>query len=61
VKLNYNYENYENKRGRRIEIKFRPIILEAIRAVKIYNLFTRQVALKFNMNYRALSHYCKKS
>jgi len=31
------------------------IILEAVRAVKIHNLSIRQVALEFNMNYRALN------
>jgi len=36
------------------------IILEAVRAVKIHNLSIRQTALEFNMNYNALSHYCKK-
>jgi len=35
------------------------IIVEAVRAVKIHNLSIRQAA--FNMNYRALSDYCKKS
>jgi len=29
--------------------------------VKIYNFSICQAALGFNMNYRALSHYCKKS
>jgi len=29
--------------------------------VKIRNLSNRQAALEFNMNYRALSSYCKKS
>jgi len=28
--------------------------------VKIHNLSIRQAALGFNMNYRALSGYCKK-
>jgi len=36
------------------------IILEAVKAVKIHNLYIRQTALGFNMNYRALSDYCKK-
>jgi len=35
--------------------------LETIRAVKIHNLSIRQAELGFNMNYRALSDYCKKS
>jgi len=62
VRLNYNYENYEKKKRKTDRGKIPPdIILEIVRAVKIHNLFTRQVALKFNMNYRALSHYCKKS
>jgi len=34
--------------------------LEVVRAVKIYNLSIRQIALEFNVNYRALSDYCKK-
>jgi len=36
------------------------IILETVRSVKIHSLFIQQVALKFNMNYHALNHYCKK-
>jgi len=36
------------------------IILKVVRAVKIHNLSIRQAALEFNMNHRALSHYCKK-
>jgi len=35
------------------------IILEVVRAVKIHNLSVRQTALEFNMNYCALSRYCK--
>jgi len=30
--------------------------LEAIKAVKTHNLFTRQAALEFNMNYCTLSY-----
>jgi len=36
------------------------IILEAVRAVKIHNLSIQQVALEFNMNYRASNRYCEK-
>jgi len=36
------------------------IILEAVRAVKIHNLFIQQIALEFNMNYRVLNRYCEK-
>jgi len=28
--------------------------------MKLHNLSIRQAALEFNMNYRTLSHYCKK-
>jgi len=34
--------------------------LEAVRTLKIHNLFISQVTLEFNMNYRALNRYCKK-
>jgi len=34
------------------------IILEAIRAMKVYNLSVWQAILEFNMNYRALSFKC---
>jgi len=48
VRLNCNYNTKIRKEDRG---KIPPdIILEAVRAVKIYNLFTRQVALEFNMN-----------
>jgi len=36
------------------------IILKAVRAVKIHNLSIWQAALEFNMDYCALSRYCKK-
>jgi len=36
------------------------IILKTVEAVKIHNLFIRQAAVEFNMNYRVLSRYCKK-
>jgi len=35
--------------------------LEVVRSVKIHNLPIRHAALEFNMNYRALRDYCKKS
>jgi len=35
--------------------------LTAIRAVQIDNLCIRQAILEFNINYRALSRYCKKT
>jgi len=38
----------------------RDIILEAVR-VKIHNLPSLKAALGFNINYRALNDYCKKS
>jgi len=41
--------------------KTRPdIIFKIVRAVKIHNLSIQEAALKFNMNYRALSRYRKK-
>jgi len=49
---------HENKKNRS---KIPPdSILETVRAIKIHNLSIRQVALEFNMNYRALND-CKKS
>jgi len=61
VRLNCNYDTEIRKEGSYVyRDKIPNIILKTVRAVKIYNLFIQQ-ALKFNMNYRALSGYCKKS